>query len=290
MTGKEAMFYEKKDNKSVRCILCPNYCFIDQGGRGACGVRENMDGVLYSTNYGKISALALDPIEKKPLYNFHPGSSILSAGSIGCNFKCPFCQNYSIARLEPDGVQCAYLDSEALVNKALDLKSMGNIGIAYTYNEPTVWYEYIYDTARLASRKGLLNVLVTNGYICAEPLQQLLPYISAMNIDLKGYTREYYRDVVKGNLDSVKSAIEISSGKCHVEITTLVIPGLNDSVEVIEEMAKWISSMSPEIPLHLSRFFPRYEMTDKEPTPVDTLRKLAETAGKYLKYVYLGNV
>ncbi|MGE5626703.1 MAG: AmmeMemoRadiSam system radical SAM enzyme [Solirubrobacterales bacterium] len=289
-TLKEAMYYEKKENNKVLCRLCPNYCYIPQGKRGSCGVRENIEGMLYSLNYGKISALALDPIEKKPLYNFHPGSSILSAGSLGCNFKCPFCQNYSIARLELEEVEAVYISSEELVNRALSLKDKGNIGIAYTYNEPTVWYEYILDTAKLAVRKGLVNVLVTNGYISPEPLKELLPYIHAMNIDLKGYTSEYYRDIVKGNLEAVKSTIEISSKQCHVEITTLIVPELNDSPEVIEEMAKWISSLSPDIPLHLSRFFPRFEMADKIPTPIKTLYDLKVIAEKYLNYVFIGNV
>ena len=287
---KEAMYYERKENYSVQCTLCPNYCLIVPGKKGSCGVRKNIEGTLYSLNYGKISALAMDPIEKKPLYRFHPGSSILSAGSVGCNFKCPFCQNYCIARLELEEVETAYVESKALVDRALDMEDKGNIGIAYTYNEPTVWYEYILETAKLAVNKGLVNVLVTNGYINSAPLEELLPYVHAMNIDLKGYTPEYYRDIIKGNLEAVKSTIEISSRKCHVEITTLIIPELNDSLEVIEEMAKWISSLSPDIPLHLSRFFPRFEMKDKMPTPVKTLYDLKNISEKYLNYVYIGNV
>lgn len=287
---REAMYYEKNDKSNVKCMLCPNYCFISPGKKGSCGVRKNIEGILYSLNYGKISALSLDPIEKKPLYKFHPGSSILSAGSIGCNFKCPFCQNYSIARLEPEEVEAFYVSSKELVDRAFDMKSKGNIGIAYTYNEPTVWYEYILETAKLAFDRGLVNVLVTNGYINPEPLEELLPYIHAMNIDLKGYTSEYYIDIIKGNLESVKSTIEISSKKCHVEITTLIVPELNDSPEVIEELSKWLSSLSPDIPLHLSRFFPRFEMTDKVPTPVKTLYDLKAISEKYLNYVYIGNV
>lgn len=287
---KEAMFYEKLENKRVHCYLCPHNCNIPPEARGLCGVRKNLDGALYSLNYGEISSIGVDPIEKKPLYRFHPGNYILSVGSIGCNLKCPFCQNHTIAQVKPEEVNTEYAASQEIVDKAVSLKRQGNIGIAYTYNEPSIWYEFVYETAKLAKEKGLLNVMVTNGYISQEPLNQILPYIDAMNIDLKAYQDATYRDLLKGGLEDVKAAIKMSAGKCHVEVTTLVIPGLNDSTEEMEQMVKWLADISLEIPLHLSRYFPRYEMNDRPPTPLDTLKKLKQIAEQHLKYVYLGNV
>lgn len=286
---KEAMYYEKQRNGSAHCFLCPHNCNIPSDGIGICGVRKNIAGTLYSLNYEQVSSLAIDPIEKKPLMNFHPGSNILSVGSFGCNFKCPFCQNHSIARVYSD-VNTTRIESKELVAKAIVLKAKGNIGIAYTYNEPSIWYEYVYETAKLAKKEDLINVLVTNGYISPGPLEEILPYIDAMNIDLKAYNEEFYKEIVKGDLQDVKSTIEQSARKCHVEITTLVIPGLNDSTDQITEMSKWLSSISPNIPLHLSRYFPKYEMTDKPPTSVQTLTELKSVARRYLNNVYLGNV
>ncbi|MBR0597095.1 AmmeMemoRadiSam system radical SAM enzyme [Sinanaerobacter chloroacetimidivorans] len=287
---KEAMFYHKEENESVRCFLCPHQCSIPHERVGVCGVRQNIGGTLYALNYECVSSVSLDPIEKKPLKNFYPGSLILSVGSIGCNLKCPFCQNHSIARVKAGETETARITGKELVEKALEWKPRGNIGIAYTYNEPSVWYEFVYETAKLAKEKGLLNVLVTNGFISPEPMERLLPCIDAMNIDLKAYQEAFYKNVVKGGLQDVKRVIEMSAKHCHVEITTLIIPDLNDSREEISEMAKWIASISPDIPLHLSRYFPRYEMQDKPPTAERVLIGLAEEAEKYLKYVYLGNV
>ena len=287
---KEAMFYERLDNKTVHCYLCPHNCKIPQDGRGLCGVRRNMDGRLFALNYGEISSIGVDPIEKKPLNRFHPGTYILSIGSVGCNLKCPFCQNHSIARVKPEEIHTYHADSDEIVAKALSLKNQGNIGIAYTYNEPSIWYEFVYETAKKVKEKDLLNVLVTNGYLGEEPLKQLLPYIDAMNIDLKAFNARFYRELVKGGLDEVKETIRRSVQHCHVEVTTLVIPGWNDSVEEMEEMAQWLASLSPDIPLHLSRYFPRHEMTDRPPTPLNTLAELKKTADRHLKYVYLGNV
>ncbi len=290
MPKKESMFYKKMDDKRVHCYLCPHNCSIPQDGWGICGVRRNDSGVLYSLNYGEISSIGVDPIEKKPLNQFHPGSSILSAGSIGCNLKCPFCQNHSIARVKPEEVNTYPVSREEIVSKAVSLKQQGNIGIAYTYNEPSIWYEYVYDTARLAKENDLLNVMVTNGYISKEPLEQLLPYIDAMNIDLKAYNHKFYRELVKGGLEEVKATIAKAAARCHVEVTTLIIPGWNDSADEMQEMVKWLSSVSPEIPLHLSRYFPRHEMTDKPMTPMNTLAELKSIADRHLNYVYLGNV
>jgi pyruvate formate lyase activating enzyme len=287
---KEAMFYKKLDKMRVHCFLCPHNCNIPPDGRGICGVRKNTDGTLYSLNYGKITSIGVDPVEKKPLNRFHPGTYILSVGSVGCNLRCPFCQNHNIARVKPEEIHMHHADSDELVAKAVSLKRQDNIGIAYTYNEPTIWYEFVYETAKKVKEKGMLNVLVTNGYIGKEPLEQILPYIDAMNIDLKAYNERFYRELVKGGLEEVKETIRRSAGHCHVEITTLVIPGWNDSTEEMEEMALWLASISPDIPLHLSRYFPRFEMTDRPPTPLDTLTELKRIAVRHLNHVYLGNV
>lgn len=284
---KEAYFYEKLDDKGVHCRLCPHGCRIRPGNVGVCQVRKNIDVVLYSLNYGRIASIALDPIEKKPLYHFYPGSQILSAGTFGCNFKCSFCQNWSIAQDVPD---TAWMTPEQLVEKAVEMKNHGNIGIAYTYNEPSIWYEFVLEASKLAKKKDLVNVLVTNGFISIEPLRELLPYIDAMNIDVKAFTERFYKKICQGSLGHVKAAVEEAASHCHVEVTTLVIPDLNDSVEEIDELASWLSSISSEIPLHLSRFFPNYLMSDKSPTPVETLKTARSQALKYLKHVHLGNV
>lgn len=285
--AKLAMYFESLDNLKVQCYLCPHKCVIDHEGLGACGVRKNINGQLYSLNYGRIASIALDPIEKKPLNRFHPGSMILSAGTFGCNLKCTFCQNWSIAHSNPRTIKVM---PKELIEKAVKMKEDGNIGLAFTYNEPSIWYEYVYNTAKHAKEYGLVNVLVTNGFINKEPLENLLPFIDAMNIDVKGYTGRFYRDICKGALDEVKRTVEISAKRCHIEITTLVIPSLNDAVEEIGEMSKWIASISTEIPLHLSRYFPNYKMTEIPPTPGETLMKARDTAKKYLKYVYMGNI
>ena len=284
---KLAMYFDKIEDSKVRCCLCPHNCVIKEGAVGVCRVRKNIGGDLYSLNYAKITSISLDPIEKKPLYHFHPGSRILSAGTFGCNLKCPFCQNWSIAHRYADTIE---MSSSRLVDKALETVKNGNIGIAYTYNEPSIWYEYVYDTVRLAKEKGLANVLVTNGFISREPLEQLLPYIDAMNIDLKAFTVSFYNNICKGSLGNVKETIAAAYGSCHIEVTTLVIPGLNDSVDEIGELASWLASISREIPLHLSRFFPNYKMDDKPPTPLDILDRARNKAAEYLKNVYLGNV
>lgn len=284
---KQAMFYEKMEKDTVHCHLCPHGCILSPDGVGACRARENVDGELYSLNYARVASIALDPIEKKPLYHFHPGKKILSAGTFGCNFKCGFCQNWAIAHRD---VRTALLEPADLAAMALEYKEQDSIGIAYTYNEPSIWYEYVLDTAILVKEKGMANVLVTNGYICREPLEKLLPYIDAMNIDVKAFTGEFYKKICKGSLEDVQKTVEAAAGKCHVEITTLVIPGLNDSPDEIGRLAKWLASISPEIVLHLSRFFPNYQMTDIPPTPAVILDEARVSAACYLKNVYLGNI
>ena len=192
--------------------------------------------------------------------------------------------------MKPEEIHTYQGDSDEIVAKAVSLRSRGNIGIAYTYNEPSIWYEFVYETAEKAKEKDLMNVLVTNGYIEEEPLMRILPYIDAMNIDLKAYNETFYRDLVKGDLEKVKETISRSARRCHVEVTTLIIPGLNDSREEMEDMCGWLASLSPELPLHLSRYFPKYEMTDRPPTPLGTLLELKRIAERHLKYVYLGNI
>ncbi len=241
-----------------------------------------------SKNYAKLTSLALDPIEKKPLMRFYPGCNILSAGSFGCNFRCPFCQNSDISMSCGDDLRTFDCQPEELVLRALQLLECGNIGIAYTYNEPLVGYEYVQDCAKLARGRGLKNVVVTNGCISEGPFDALLEHIDAMNIDLKSFTQRFYR-MVRGDLDLVKRNIASAAARCHVELTTLIVPGENDSEDEIEQLSGWVASLSPDIPLHISRFFPRHEMSDKSPTPVRTVYELAAAARKNLKYVYSGN-
>ncbi len=271
------------------CDLCPHRCNLEKEGQhGFCRGRVLKDGEIIDENYGRITSLALDPIEKKPLRNFYPGLKIISVGSFGCNLMCPFCQNYEISQADKS-IDNEYLSPEDLVNIAFNYQVKGNIGIAFTYNEPLVSYEYVRDTSILAKKRGLKTVLVTNGMINEEPFRKLLPYIDALNIDLKGFTSRFYK-MCGGDLDTVKRSIEVACEYSHVEVTTLVIPGENDSDEEMEQIGKFLSSISKDIPLHVSRFFPMYKMKDKEPTPIDTILRLTKVARKYLTYVYPGNI
>ncbi len=284
----------------ARCGVCFRRCEIPEGGRGFCGARKCEKGSVIPENYGRLTALALDPIEKKPLRRFHPGGMILSAGSYGCNLRCPFCQNHEIswsaeAMGRADGTEA--VAPEALVETAVRLKRRGNIGLAFTYNEPLIGWEFVRDAARLGHEAGLVNVLVTNG--TAEPpvLEALLPHIDAMNIDLKGFTDRYYTRVLGGRLDVVKRFIARAAQGCHVELTALIVPGENDSEEEMRAMTAWVAELTdaggrvigPEIPLHISRFFPRFRMTGRPPTDVSLVYRLADIAGERLKYVYTGN-
>ncbi len=271
------------------CELCFHNCSLEEGQTGFCRARRNINGIIVPINAHWITSLALDPIEKKPLYHFYPGSKILSIGSFGCNLACPFCQNHSIATMSFHNKHAKQMRFEELVNLALDFIPQGNIGIAFTYNEPIIGYEFVLETAKLAKQNKLKTVLVTNGTINEKYLLAILPYIDAMNIDLKGFTQEYYSKL-NGNLEQVKRTIELSQSRTHVELTSLIIPGENDSEEDIEKEARWIASVNPEIPLHLSRFFPNHLWMDKQSTLIDTLFKLEAIAKQYLKYVHLGNV
>ena len=269
------------------CRLCPHHCELAEGQTGFCRARQNVGGKIICANYGRVTSLALDPVEKKPLARFYPGSYILSAGSYGCNLRCPFCQNHEISMADAHA-QTSFVSPEELVEKALELRGRGNIGLAFTYNEPLVGYEYVRDCAALAHGKGLQTVLVTNGTICREPLLELLPLIDAMNIDLKGFTEDFYR-FVGGELETVKQTIALSAQHCHVEVTTLIVPGQNDSADEMDREAAFLASVDPAIPLHISRFFPRYRLTDRPPTPVETVYALRDIAAKRLQYVYTGN-
>lgn len=272
---------------TITCNLCFHHCQLAENETGFCRARANQGGQMISLNYGRLTALALDPIEKKPLRQFYPGSMILSVGSFGCNLRCPFCQNASIAQVGTDATTRA-VSPEELVHLASELTERGNIGIAYTYNEPLIGYEYVRDCAALVHTAGLKNVLVTNGTIETPPWLALLPFIDAMNIDLKGFTDTWYHKL-GGDLATVKKNIALAVKYCHVEVTTLIIPGENDGEKEIAHLAAWLASIDTSIPLHISRFFPRYHMSDRTPTNVDTVYRLVDIARKHLRYVYTGN-
>ena len=272
----------------VICELCPHHCALEEGKTGICHTRKNVQGTIICENYGRVTSMALDPIEKKPLSRFYPGSRILSVGSYGCNLRCPFCQNSDISMANAGTAETQFVSPETLVEKALALVKQGNIGIAYTYNEPLVGYEYVLDCAKLAREHNLKNVLVTNGTICEKPLLELLPYIDAMNIDLKAFTERFYK-MIGGDLETVKQTIRLAARTSHVEITTLIVPGENDSEAEMDALSLWLASVDPEIPLHVTRFFPRWKMTDRDATPVKTVYALAQIARRNLKYVYEGN-
>lgn len=272
------------------CRICPHRCSLAEGAVGRCRARVARDGEVVSLNYGLATSLALDPIEKKPLARFHPGSTVLSVGSFGCNLSCPFCQNASIAQAGEHEVRWRRVEPGELVEQALRLADRGCIGIAYTYNEPLVGFEFVRDCARLAHEAGLLNVVVSNGMICDEPLEELVPLIDAANIDLKGFSQDFY-DLVGGEYLTVRRTIErlAAAPSCHLEVTTLVIPGLNDDVGQIAEAARWLASLDPGFTYHLTRFFPQHRMADRPPTPIATLREAAVAARRYMRDVRLGN-
>ncbi len=274
------------------CRVCVHRCALEPGQTGLCRARKNKGGEIVCENYGRITSLALDPVEKKPLHDFHPGSMILSVGSFGCNLRCSFCQNHEISMTDGKEFNAEYISPGQLANLALmwkEQKKAGNIGVAYTYNEPLVGWEFVRDTARLVREYGMLNVLVTNGTASREVLEELLPFIDAMNIDLKGFREAYYRKL-GGDLETVKAFIARAQESCHVELTTLIVPGENHFPEDVEAQAKWIAGLRPTIPLHITRFFPRHRMRDREATDAGQLYRLAGIAERYLEKVYVGNV
>lgn len=270
------------------CNLCPHNCKIKENQYGLCMARSNKEGKIISMNYGLLTSIALDPIEKKPLYRFYPGSKILSVGSFGCNFRCSFCQNYEISMAKMNQVQSNYVSPEELIQIAKELIPEGNIGMAFTYNEPLIGYEYVLECAKLSRTEGLKVVLVTNGYINEEPFLELLQYVDALNIDLKAFNEDFYKKI-GGDLENVKHSIELAAQNNHVEVTTLVVPGENDSEEEIRSLSYWLSNVRPDIPLHLTRFFPRYHMKEKSATDVKQIYTLAGIAREYLQFVYEGN-
>ena len=282
------------------CGVCFRHCDIAEGELGFCGARTCQEGVVTAANYGRVTALALDPIEKKPLRRFYPGSMILSVGSYGCNLHCPFCQNHEIswsAQALREGQQAERITPEELADAAWRYRDRGNIGLAFTYNEPLIGLEFVRDTARLVHERGMKNVLVTNGTAEIAALEEVLPYIDAMNIDLKGFSERYYRGVLGGDLQTVQRFIARAVQSCHVELTTLIIPGENDTDEEMRQETAWIAGLKDadgrtvgaEIPLHISRFFPRFHMTDRGATDVGLVYRLADVAGERLKHVYTGN-
>ncbi len=281
---KEAMYWDPRPEGRVHCRLCPQHCHIAPGNVGACRVRKNIDGKLYSLNYARVSSVNLDPIEKKPLFHFHPGAQILSLGSIGCNLSCQFCQNWQISQ---EDVPTQVLPPADAVRLAQQYPN--NLGLSYTYNEPFIWYEYVIETVRLARAAGLRNVLVTNGYVEEEPLREMLPFIDAMNVDVKSMRDEFYRKLCRGRADPARRTVEISHSHCLVEVTNLVIPGWNDRDEDFRELVNWIAGVDKNIPLHFSRYHPAYQMTAPA-TPPATLFRAREIAREKLPFVYLGNL
>ncbi len=280
---ESAWWEEQKDD--VHCLLCPQGCRISDGRLGVCGARKNVGGTLRSINYGEITSATMDPIEKKPLYHFRPGSDVLSLGSFGCNLSCGFCQNYTISQGRPP---TRPLSPEQAAQLAEERE--GNIGIAYTYNEPIIWFEYVRDTAKLLREKGLVNVLVTNGLICDEPLEELLPLIDAMNVDIKAMSDEFHRKLCGiSSGEQARRTVEKAWGRCSVEITNLLVTDENDSEDDVRALVDWAASVSPDLPLHISRYHPVYKFTAPS-TPVDRIERAAEIAREKLNYVYVGNI
>ncbi|MEM3586468.1 MAG: AmmeMemoRadiSam system radical SAM enzyme [Candidatus Jordarchaeaceae archaeon] len=287
---KETMFYEKLENNAVKCGICPNSCIIKPGKAGKCRTRKNIEGNLYSLVYSSISAIAVDPIEKKPFFHFYPGSTALSISTVGCTFHCLNCQNWSISQAEPESGLTREATPEEIVSAA---KRRGSKSIAYTYNEPFVFYEFVYDTAKIAQKSGIKNVLVTNGYATSEAVEKIAPLIDAANIDVKAMSEDFYREVCGGRLQPVLDTVMLMMEKnIHIELTYLVIPGKNDSINEITKFAEWVrDNLGLDVPVHFSRFYPHYKMMNLTPTPVSTVvkaREIAQNVG--LHYVYCGNI
>ena len=279
----EAQFYTQHDDY-IECQLCPHYCKISEGKIGACRCRINDKGKLWTTNYGETTSIALDPIEKKPLYHFYPGRQIISIAPNHCNMRCPFCQNWEISQ---ENTPTQYIAPETLVKI---MKDHDSFGVSYTYTEPFTWYEYLLDAGAAVHKAGGKNVLVTNGMINEEPLRKVLPWIDAMNIDLKSMNASVYSDTLYGDFDTVKRTIEISREHCHIEITNLLVTGLNDREDDIDSLIDYVKSVDPNIPLHFSRYYPNYRY-EQPPTPVKRLEYAFKAAKeKGMAYVYLGNV
>jgi pyruvate formate lyase activating enzyme len=286
----EASFYKKNDDGTVGCGLCPNRCVLADKQRGLCKVRENIGGTLYSLVYGKPVTINVDPVEKKPLYHFLPGAKAYSLATAGCNLECKFCQNWDISQRKPEELESTPKTPEQVVDEALQ---SGSQIIAFTYNEPTVWYEYMSDIAKLAHEKNLRTVMISSGYINQEPLKQLLPYLDAVKIDFKSYNSDVYRDLIRGNLEPVLDSIKTvyQSGK-WLELVHLVVPGYTDNLEEIKNMCTWIAeNTSTDVPVHFSRFFPKFKLLNLPPTPEESVIKAREVCmAAGMKYVYTGNI
>ena len=287
---QEAQFYIELKNGNVRCELCPWYCELKPGQTGICKVRKNENGKLITQVYNRVAAMGTDPIEKKPLYHFYPGKNILSVGEPGCNLHCTFCQNYNLSQSAAEKYS-GFKNITSTKIKETALYTPNNIGVAYTYNEPLTFYEFVFDTAKLVQKAGLKNVVVSNGYINPEPLKKLLPVIDAFNIDLKAFSNEFYKKQTTGKLQPILDSLKIiAKSGSHLEITNLIIPTLNDNENEFRTMVKWIATeLGTEIPLHLSRYFPQYKM-QLPPTPTRKLETLYSIAKEHLQYVYLGNI
>ena len=279
------------------CDVCFRHCKLEEGQTGFCGGRICRKNQIVAENYGRLTSIALDPIEKKPLKMFYPGSMILSLGSYGCNLRCPFCQNSSISWSKEAFEyrdRADYYESEEIVKSAQELRQRGNIGLAFTYNEPLIGYEFVRDTAKLSKEAGLKNVLVTNGTATEKVLKEILPFIDAMNIDLKAFTDRFYHDFIGGDFKMVKDFITRAAESCHVELTTLIIPGENDNEQEMRQLSAWGAALEKQtgkkIPLHITRFFPTFKITDRAPTPVSTIMRLVEVSKENLEFVFPGNV
>jgi len=286
---REASYYKALRDKAVQCQLCPHFCTIKDGERGKCEVKENRKGILYSLVYGKACSADCDPIEKKPLYHFMPGEKAMSVATIGCNLHCKQCQNWQISQTKFEYYPYITLLPQEVVDKTIE----SECGIiAYTYTEPTVFYEYMLDTAKIAKKQGIKNVIVSNGFINPEPLKELCKYIDGANIDLKSFSEGFYNEICDGRLEPVLKAIEIlHENNVWVEITNLIIPTLNDKEEETKRLAEWVKRLDANIPLHFSAFYPTYKLQDITPTPDSILKKARKIALKAgLKYVYTGNI
>ena len=283
---EEKLRFYKDEGNYIECYLCTHNCSLSEGKFGVCKLRTVKNNIPIVINYGELTSANVDPIEKKPLYHFKPGKDILSVGTFGCNMSCSFCQNHEISQSKPP---TEFIDIDKLISLIINIPN--NAGIAFTYNEPFMWYEYIFDVAKKIKEydKNISIVLVSNGFVNKEPLEQILPYIDAMNIDLKGYTNKYYNNICGAKLEPVLETIALASKHCHIEITTLMVSGENDSIDEIENIAKFIASVDKNIPLHLSRYFPRYNLNNP-PTDIENMIKARDIAKKYLNYVYIGTV
>lgn len=288
---KEAILYDKLEDKIVRCNLCSHQCKIFPSKVGVCGVRKNIEGILNTLVYGEVIANNVDPIEKKPLYHFYPGTKSYSIATKGCNFKCGFCQNWQISQIS-DQLRDTPGYKISPVEIVRDARRRECESIAYTYTEPTIFFEYAYDTAKLAKEKGIHNVFVSNGYMTGKALKKISPFLDAINIDLKSFSEKFYINVCKGHLQPVLDSIKLAKDMgIWVEITTLVIPGQNDSQEELSHIAEFIASVGIDVPWHINRFYPNYKFSDKEPTPIEILKKACQLGKKAgLRYVYVGNV